>query len=140
MNIFNKEDYRVLNSKISSEAKRIDSYKNILDHTQEKFHRLDEKFCNLMLYLFKDIYDYQKYKGKHFIFNSKFFEDNMFEIILVNELLQRTFGFGEICGNCINDVVTLMIDENTLITKENGYCLSELIEDMEKYQKEKKEK
>jgi len=140
MNIFNKEDYKVLNSKISLEAERIDLYKNRLDHTQEKFHRLDEKFCNLMLYLLKDIYDYQNYKGKHFIFNSKFFEDNMFEIILVNELLKRTFGFGEIHGNCLNDVVTLMIDKNTLITEENGYCLSKLIEDMENYVKNKKEK
>lgn len=131
MNIFNKnkDDYNWLN-------RRIDDNIDSIQSCRQKINRLAEENYNLKLYLFKDIYDYQKYKGKHFIFNS----NNYCENRLVNELLKRTFGFGEICGNCVNDVVTLMIDENTLITKENGYCLSELIEDMEKYAKGKQEK
>ena len=135
MNIFNKnkDDYDWLNQRIDNNIDSIQS-------CRQKINCLAEENYNLKLYLFKDIYDYQKYKGKHFIFNHNFFDNNYYENKLVNELLKRTFGFGEIYGNCKNDVVTWVRDENTLINKENGYCLSELIEDMEKYAKEKKEK
>ena len=65
-------DYEYLYDKISSLRQKLDDTENYL---RKRINRLEKENYNFKLQFFKDIYDYQKYKGKHFVFNEEFFSD-----------------------------------------------------------------
>lgn len=127
------------NEKIDNLQREIEYLKKQIDHNEIAINTLLKELNQLRLCVFNDIYDYQKYRGKHFILNAQVLNR---EYISLNKLLKKTFNCGYINFAIFGGDIVLYSDKNEKIQinkKENNYCLDELIEDMENYIKSNKE-
>ena len=102
-------------------------------HLRKEIDKVQHELCNLKLSIYKNIYDYLKEKGKHFVVSEEMLNNNYYEKVLINKLLEKTFGKYSLGGAW---GISLLFGEEVKSKQTiNDYgktcCLSQIIEDIE---------
>ena len=126
----NKEDIKYIYKELGKLREELDNKEICL---RKQIDKVQHELCDLKLSIYKDIYDYLKEKGNHFVVSEKMLNSNYYENVLINKLLKKTFGKYSLSSAWgLSLLFNVEVgSKQTISVYGETCCLSQIIEDIE---------